>query len=62
MPEIERFMSSQPIFDDISEDESTTGTLPDPSILDESVEDDTPALEAASIRLGIAVGEREAAS
>jgi hypothetical protein len=24
MPEIERFMSSQPIFDDISEDESTT--------------------------------------
>jgi sentrin-specific protease 1 len=62
MPEIERFMSSQPIFEDISEDESTTGTLPDPSILDESVEDDTPALETASIRLGIAVAEREAAS
>jgi hypothetical protein len=62
IPEIERFMSSQPIFEDISEDESTPGTLPDPSILDESIDDDTPALEAASIRLGVAVSEREAAS
>jgi hypothetical protein len=59
IPEIERFMSSQPIFEDISEDESVPGTLPDPSILDESFDDDTPALEAASIRLGIAVAERE---
>jgi hypothetical protein len=30
IPEIERFMSSQPIFEDISEDESTPGTLPTP--------------------------------
>jgi hypothetical protein len=62
IPESERFMSSQPIFDDISEDETAPGSLPDPSILDESIDDDTPALEAASIRLGIAVAEREAAS
>jgi hypothetical protein len=62
IPEIERFMSSQPIFEDISEDETAPGSLPDPSILDESIGDDTPALEAASIRLGIAVAEREVAS
>jgi hypothetical protein len=49
IPGIEWFMSSQPIFEDISEDESTPGTFPDPSILDKSIEDDTPTLEAASI-------------
>jgi hypothetical protein len=55
-------MSSQPIFDDISEDETALRSLPDPSILDESIDDDTPTLEAASRRLEVAVAKREVAS
>jgi hypothetical protein len=63
IPEIERFMSSQPIFDDISDDETAPGSLPDPSILDEeSIDDDTPTLEAVARGLEVVLTEREIAS
>jgi hypothetical protein len=53
LPEIDRFLSSQPIFEDISDDEPDPENLPDPSILDTSNDDDTAPLAAAVKQLEV---------